>query len=71
MQSQSEKKNKQTKRENYEWISFWFFGLLAGSLTVNNYLFLRIFFVVVVLVFFYRVISIQVKKVRLGPKSSS
>ena len=71
MQSQSEKKNKQTKRENYEGISFWFFGLFAGSLTVNNYLFLRIFFVVVVLVFFYRVISIQVKKVRLGPKNSS
>lgn len=71
MQSQSEKKNKQTKRENYEGISFWFFGLFAGSLTVNSYLFLRIFFVVVVLVFFYRVISIQVKKVRLGPKNSS
>lgn len=71
MQSQSEKKNKQTKHENYEGISFWFFGLFAGSLTVNNYLFLRIFFFVVVLVFFYRVISIQVKKVRLGPKNSS
>ena len=71
MQSQSEKKNKQTKRENYEGISFWFFGLFAGSLTVNNYLFLRIFFVVI-LVFFHRVISIQVKKkVRLDPKSSS
>ena len=65
------KKNKQTKRENYEVISFWFFVLFAGSLTVNNYLFLRIFFFVVVLVFFYRVISIQVKKVRLGPKNSS
>lgn len=64
------KKNKQTKRENYEGISFWFFGLFAGSLTVNNYLFLRIFFVVI-LVFFHRVTSIQVKKVRLGPKSSS
>ena len=55
---------------NYEGISFWFFGLFSGSLTVNNYLFLRIFFVVI-LVFFHRVISIRVKKVRLGPKSSS